>query len=131
MKKLIIISLIIATIITLGIIENVVTVNNYKNLIDQFDYLESVLNLENDDISSNEQVVKTLDKIEKKWNGFQRFTLAFANHNAVKDFSLKFSSLKGYISENDKKESIVCLRVLRTSTQFIIDEFSINYENIL
>ncbi len=131
MKKLIIISLIIAIILGFGVSENIVTVKTYKELIEHCDNMEIALELSDEKISNNNNVTEIFKKIEIKWKDFQGFSLAFANHNTIKDFSQKLNMLKGYLYEDDKKEVIVCLNMLRSSAQFIIEEFAINYANIL
>ncbi len=131
MKKLVIISIIIAVILGFGIVESVVSIGTYKDIISYCNELESELNSADDNILENENVVNIYDKIEKKWNEYKKFALAFSNHVQIKDFTQKLNTLNGYIDERDKKESIVSLYVLRCSAEFMIRELDLNYENIL
>lgn len=131
MKKLVVICLIILSIVGLGIYESVVSIRTYNEIIDNGKKLEVALNIASDNISKDENVIKLLDKIEKKWNEFKVFALAFANHTQIKDFTQKVAMLKGYIENDDKKESIVSLYMLISSAEFLSREFMIIYENIL
>ena len=131
MKKLVVICLMILSIIGLGIYESVVSIRTYNDIIDNGKKLEVALNIASDNISKDDTVVELFEKIEKRWNEFKVFALAFANHTQIKDFSQKLSMLKGYIENDDKKESIVSLYILISSAEFLSREFMIIYENIL
>lgn len=131
MKKLITISLVILFIIGFGVFESIVSQKTYNEILGYANELEVALNTSEKDISKDDNVVRIYEQMDEKWNNFKLFALALANHNQIKEFSQKLSMLKGYIVENDKKESIVTLYMLKSQTEYLIREFMFNYENIL
>lgn len=131
MKKFIIISLIITLILGLSIFESTFSYNTYGDIISYCKQLEIALTADNDKISKDENVLNIYGKIEKKWYSFKGFALAFGNHIQIKDFEQKLCMLKGYILNDDKKESEVSLLALSSAAGFLQREFAITYENIL
>lgn len=131
MKKLIIISILIAIIIGAGVAESIISHNTYSEILKYCDEIEVALDGSDNDISQDQNIVDLCKKIESRWDNFRVISLMFGNHNQVKDVSQKIEMLKGYIVKNDEKESFVTLLMLRSAIRYLSKELVINYENIL
>ena len=131
MKKLVIISIILIVFIALGSIETAVSYNNYKDISKDCGQLLTMLTTDTEDVFEDGNIEKTFEKMEKKWKKFMGFAMMFGNHTQLKDFTQKLNTLKGYIAEKDKKESLVALEVLSASATFLLRENLPLIENIL
>lgn len=128
MKKLIIISIFLVFLISLGVYESVFSNKVFSEIYASSTTMIEVLNREEVD---NESLVLELKNIEEKWNNYRPFALMFLNHTTVKDFTQKLNTLKGYVDKNDKKEAYIALMSLKVTTEFLLRETIPLFENIL
>ena len=113
MKKLIIISIFLIFLISLGVYESVFSNKVFSEIYERSTTMIEVLNSEED---NNETLLLELKNIEEKWSNYRPFALMFLNHTTVKDFTQKLNTLKGYVDKNDKKETYVALMSLKVTT---------------
>ena len=96
MKKLVIISVVIALMLSLSIGEIVITNNVFTSIATKCDQIEKLLIDEETADANSEKIETLMSDLEHEWSSFRKWALLFVNSNNVKNFTEKLVSIKRY-----------------------------------
>lgn len=126
MPKIIAAILIIALIITLGVLEQVFIYNSFNELTDKAETIR--VELENEDYDSAEIHVNELMEWWRKKRDIIELT---SPHNEVKDHIAYIAQMQGYISTGSYDDAIATAHIIKEDAQNKLNILGYKVKNVL
>ncbi len=130
MKKLICITVILVTVLALGVAESIVTTKFYEKLNVELIEINNELIEHKEDIKLSAAEDK-MRAVMKKWNKTKHRAMLTSNHAVIRNFDEKLVALMSWIECGDYEDSRACAEVAITLSEDLIDERHLLIGNLL
>lgn len=127
MKKELVISIIIITLIILG---NIITQNYTKNSTIKISELLDNLKIEVLTKNEKEKLLSKISFIEDDWNKFEEKLAYYIEHDELEKVESQISSIKGFIEVNNYEEVVPEIERGIFILEHIQDKSKLNIKNI-
>lgn len=129
MKRFIIISIVLAVVLSLGVVESLYCTHLFDDLESRLLDIESSLDDDKENISNDNNVQKINDLI-KTWDVSHDVTITFTNHAIMRSLEEKLYALKSSIETNEYVNAKEYVTLARALSRDLIDETHITLGNL-
>ena len=130
MKRMIIISALLAAIIALGVAESVISSSLYRRLSVTIGEVEAIVRENGDDFSDGKALEKANEAL-KEWENWRSYARMTSNHSTVRGFEDRLYSVRAYVECGSYEDAVAYAATARELADDLAVETYVLLPNLL